>query len=1106
MCRGGWRSVLAAALLLSGAAVEPAQGQGAAAQIFGVVMDRTNAVLPGVHITVTNIETGVQRRAVSGHAGRYAVLQLPPGTYEMTFHREGFRPLGRWGIHLEVNQKARIDATMAVGTLATSILVLADTDLKDPESASLTQTIPRRAIRDLPLNGRNYLRLGSLSAGVTPQIPPSQGPASFIGATTQRPGRSILVGGNRESSTSYLLDGVEIRNPRVGDTSLNPSLDAIHEFKIQRNFFSAEFGFAPAVVNIASRSGTNQWHGSAYEFLRNNRFDARNFFAKEPEPFKRNQFGFSAGGPLAENAVFIFGSYEGLRQRLGAVQRGRFPTTTMLSGDFTGQNTIHDPLSFDADAGTRDPFPNNVIPASRINRVSRNFFPFIPETDRPTVNGANLTGNPVEKLDDDQFHVRSDWIASPRHSLFGRVSWQDAPLSPASLAPLGGRQVIYKGTNETVQLTSTVSPRLVNHLRLSHHYAELFGQHVPVDRNLAAEIGVTGVSRVPRNFGVPAVAWQGFDSIGSDGLTQGSIMNRYEVSDTVSMIRGPHRIKFGGNLRQARLFLDSDNSPRGNFSFSPAWTAALGASGGPAPGTGHSVADFLLGFPQSQSGAAGTTQTHFRFWQSSLYIQDDWKLRPDLTLNLGLRWEYTSPPRAEELGNISAFNFAADGSSNAGLQKFPLLGQVRETVVTRDLTNFAPRVGLAWNPSFAKSWAFRAGAGVYYDQTQMNELQFMTNSPPGFRQQNQVFEGRGLPKAEFGVNALPEVAIAPVSPGFETPQGSFLFAIEEDGAKPREYMWTFSVQKSVGDEWLAEAAYVGLQGRRLSKRFNADAAATPGVLQDVTPGVRRFPGISGVLFSSRSGKSQFHALNLKLERRFAKGFSVLAAFNWGHSIDTDSGGSFGTPNLNPANFQLDRGSSDFDIRRRFTASAIYELPLGKDRRYLRNASGLLNAVVGGWQLNTITVFQTGVQRSVTAPNRTTIPFISQRADHTGVNPDAPFQTADARTIRPGEDFSGTNPELFQLNPAAFAEPGPLRFGTSGRNIIAGPGFWNADLSLFKTASLTEQTTLQFRAEFFNAFNNVRFDPPNLNAGDPRFGRILSAQAPRIIQFGLRLEF
>jgi len=352
------------------------------------------------------------------------------------------------------------------------------------------------------------------------------------------------------------------------------------------------------------------------------------------------------------------------------------------------------------------------------------------------------------------------------------------------------------------------------------------------------------------------------------------------------------------------------------------------------------------------------------------------------------------------------------------------------------------------------------------------------------------------------------VPVPAITKDYQIPPNTNVFAQELNGRKPREYMWTMSVQRSIGSKWLAEGAYVGSHGRRLSKRYNSDAPAAPGVLYRVVPEALRFPvssGIVGMLYSSQAGKSEFHAMNLKVERRFSEGFSVLGSYSWSHSTDTDSGGSFGSPNLNPANFQLDRGSSDFDIRQRLVMSVIAELPVGKGKRLLGSAGRALNLAAGGWQVTSTTVFQSGVNRSVTSPNLSTISFISERADATGIASNAPF-TSGGATITPGEDFGGVNRSLYWFNPAAFSRAAPLTFGTSGRDLISGPGFWNWDISLFKKLPIGESKQLQFRAEFFNAFNQVRFNPPNMDVSSPFFGQIQSAQAPRIIQLGLRLQF
>ena len=633
----------------------------------------------------------------------------------------------------------------------------------------------------------------------------------------------------------------------------------------------------------------------------------------------------------------------------------------------------------------------------------------------------------------------------------------------------------------------------------SYTYMELFGQQVPVSTNLAQAIGITGVSTSAINWGVPGVAWQGFSSIGSNGLTQGNRLNNYFLGDDLTLIRGAHTIKTGYAVQQSRLLLDSDNGPRGSFTFNASFTAALDpASGNPVANSGSGVADFLLGYPTNLSGAVGTSLTHFTFFTHDLYVQDDWKITKELTLNYGLRWEYQGPPTPihQELSHVYGFDF------NTGKQLFPTLGQIRNSIVKPDFKDFAPRLGLAYNPKAFPSWVFRGGIGIYYDQTQVNETQFITNGPPIFTQQNINLTGRGLPAYQFGVNTLPVVAVPPVDANYVTPLGTNLFVEEETGTKPRVYMWTASVQKSLFHGWLLEAAYVGSHGRRLSKRYNAYSNVTPGVLYSVTAGVAtRYPQLNQMLYSSQAGWSDFNALNLKLERRFANGLQILMAETYGKSIDNDSAGSYGSPNLNPANFQLDKGPSDFDIRHRFVTSIVYELPFGRGKQFLSSAGRALDLVVGGWQLNTIGYWQTGNQRSVTSTNLTGISYVTQRADATGIAPGSNYGN-----ITPGQDFSGANTSRYWFNPQAFSATLPLKFGTSGRDIITAPSWTNFDISAFKNFAITERTTLQFRAEAFNAFNYVKFFPPDMSVVSPTFATLQSADRPRVMQLALRLTF
>jgi hypothetical protein len=1074
-------------------------GQVNTSTIAGVVTDETGAAVPNAKIAITLLGTGQQREATSNEAGEFVVAQLAPGGYRINVTASGFQTAVVESLPLNIAERATVNISLKLGQISEQVTVEASSSpLLEQETASLGQVITRKTINDLPLNGRNYITLGSLSPGVIPQLPASTGPSSFVAATTQRSDRSLLVGGQRESSTSYLYDGVEMRNPRIGDSSITPSLDAVQEFKIQRNFFQAEFGNSPGIINVASRGGTNQFHGSVFEFLRNDAMDARNFFSPSVEPFKRNQFGAAGGGFIKKDRIFFYGNYEAFRQRLGVIQRGIYPTQTQLGGDFSGGPVINDPLTYDAVHNTRSPFANNKVPADRINQISKNFFPYIPVTNSPVVNGANLQGTPVQHLDDDQFNLRGDWIINSKHSLFGRYSWQKAPLSPAALVPLGGSLVDTKGISAVAQLTSAMTPSIVNVARISYSYMTLFGKQVTVDSDLAKAIGITGVSTAQLNWGVPNVAWQGYSGIGSNGLTQGNVLHNYQATDSITWISGGHTVKAGYEIRQTRFLLDSDNSPRGSFTFNASYTASLDASGNPLAGTGSGVADFLLGYPTNMNGAVGTSATHFTFFTHNLYLQDDWKVSRELTLNYGMRWEYLAPPTPieQERNHVYGFDF------RTGKQLFSTLGQIRPSIISPDHWDFAPRVGFAYNPHWASSLAVRGGIGIYYDQTQMNETQFITNGPPVFTQQNLNATGRGLPPFEFGKNTLPIVVVPPVDNNYITPKGTNLFAAEIDGRKPRVYMWTFSVQKSLWHDWVVEAAYVGSQGRRLSKRFNAYANVTPGVLYSVTPGVAtQYPQLIGMLYSSQAGKSQFHALNVKVERRFRNGFQLLMAETFAKSIDTDSAGSFGSPNLNPANFQLDKGLSDFDIRNRWVASVVYELPFGRGKRLLGDINKVADLVVGGWQVNTIASWQSGVNRSATSPNGTTIAFVTQRADASGIEPYSTFNG-----ITPREDFGGANPGRYWFNPAAFSRTAPLKFGTSGRDIISAPAWWNFDISAFKNFNFTETMYLQFRAEAFNALNNVQFNPPTMDVSNPTFATLQSALRPRVMQLALRFNF
>ena len=1101
-----WKLRIPATLALACLWVCAAFGQVNTSTIAGTITDPSGASIAGATVTITETATSQTRSVQTSERGEYALPQLAPGHYDLKVEAKGFQTAVSKDVVLNIAQRASVDVALQLGNTSSTVEVSAQANVLDTDTASLGQTIATKPIQDLPLNGRNYLTLGSLSPGVLPQIPNSQAGSganqSFVAQTTERPDRSIYVGGQRESSTSYLYDGAELRDPRVGETSISPSLDSVQEFKIQRNFFQAEFGNSPGIINVASRSGTNQWHGSLFEYLRNDFFDAKNFFSPVIEPFKRNQFGGSLGAPVLKDKLFVFLNYEGLRQVLGQVQRDLVPTAAELGGNFAGQPTIYNPLTYNAATQTRQPFAGNIIPSNLFNTVSQNYLKYIPAPNSPLIGGANLVGTPSQRLNDDQENVRVDYVFSPKHSAFFRQTWENAPLTPASLLPLGGQVVSESGENEVFQLTSTLTPSTVNVFRAYHDYANLFGSQIATSNNLAADLGFTGLSSTPLNFGLPQVSISGYSGFGGAGLTQGDRINSYELADSVGWVRGAHSFKFGAEVRQSRMLLDSDNGARGSFGFNATWTAALNpATGLPVTGTGNAVADYLLGYPTSAGGAVGTSLTHFRMYTSNFYAQDDWKITPSLTINLGLRYEFVTPPTAEsqDLNHISGFSFAT------GQQLFPVLHQVQNSIVNTDYANFAPRLGLAYNPSWAKSWTIRAAGGIYYDQTQLNEAQFTTNSPPTYGEQQYNYTGAGLPPAQLGVNVLPVTAPAPITTSYQTPKGTLLFEEDTKGKTPREYMWTASIQKSFATNYVLEVAYVGTAGRYLSKRYNADSDTVPGVLYNAVPGTIRFPNLTGILYSSEAGDSSYNALEAKLEKRFSGGWNVLSAYTYSHSIDNDSGDASGTPNLNPANFQLDKASSAFDIRHRWVTSVLYELPVGRNKRFLSSTSKIADLAIGGWQLNFITTYMSGLSTTVASPDQSGVVFVAQRANATGINSGSSFNL-NGTTINPGQGFNGNNRGLYWINPNAFSETGPLQLGTSGRNIITGPGSWNTDLSMFKNFRIKERAALELRGEFFNVFNNVRFDSPNLNTSSIAFGQLVSAEPARIIQVAMRLQF
>lgn len=1060
-----------------------ASSQVISSSIVGNITDTTGAAVAGATVTVTSLSTSAVRTGNADSSGAYVFPQLPPGDYRLSATHPGFKRYEVPSVNLPVSQTLRVDMALVVGDVSEQVEVTATAPLLESETSSLGQVVSGQNIVELPLNGRNFMQLANISSGV---VPAYNARSATITNQSGRSDMAVHISGGRGDTNSYLVDGVETRSSWFNSPSVLLSVDAIQEFKIDKNLFSAEYGQGSGLVSMVSKSGGNTFHGSLFEFLRNDRLDAANFFDNyfdnRKAPFRQNQFGATAGGAVVKNKLFYFGNWESLRSRRSSTLSALVPTPAQLSGDLNGlTSTRLDPATGAAaiiDPQTGAPFPGNRIPQSRISSVTRNFIQYTP-VPNADIGGRNYVVTKSTNRDDDQFGVRLDWLPGSSDTLFGRYTDYDSNLYRPGVGVLAGNVFPYGGRNVVIQYTHVFTPALLNVFKFGYNRANVFNSWEITPTSIANELGIR-INQVPEEYGLPGVGVAGGWYVGGGtGINQGGTDNIFQFSDSLSLIRGSHTLKFGTDIRYVRFDERLGLNNNGSFTFDGRYT-------------GNPVADFLLGNTSAMTAQIGLGVGRWRSNSWNFFVADDWKLTSRLTLNLGLRYEYDTP-FAERDGK--------EGYFDTSLEKFVVGISREESPIARDIpglefnpnlrpgiwfpdrNNFAPRVGLAYRVT--NSTALRAGYGLFYAKTQGNELQFKINAPPLVFATSLV-GAVGTPNLNWDRDAFPD----PASPDFPVSTLS-PFSVDPRDRTPYLQQWNVSLNQNIASNMLLEVAYAGSIGTKLTERVNINQARLPDPA-NITPIVtrRRFPNFGDILSANWQENANYNALQTRLERRFSGSVSFLIGYTWSKAIDTASRGSGGSWHQNAYSLRDDRGNSDFDVRHRLTASGIWQLPFGRGKRFLSNSGGLVNAIFGGWSTNFIASFMTGNLFSVTvAGDRANVGgFPFQRANRTC---DGNLPRSE-RTIDRYFDTS-----CFQITPLGT-------FGNSGRNIIEIPGLNNWDVSLLKDTRISERVRLQFRAEFFNIFNHAQFNAPDTNANSAFAGQIRSARDARISQLGLKL--
>jgi hypothetical protein len=1178
-----------------------ASAQNIFGSIVGSVLDTTGAAVSGATVTATNNGTGAKRSVTTDGSGDYQVLSLPPGAYTVDVESTGFKRFTRDQIDVAVDQAARINVTMTVGETTQQVTVTSAAPIMQTENASLGQVVQGKTVTNIPLNGRNVLALVALVPGVVPQGSSS---GNLTGQNVFAAG-NYQIGGGNANQESVLVDGSPVNVSYGNAVELVPSQDVIQEFRVQTNNNTAEFGmYTGGVINMATKSGTNGFHGTAYEFLRNTNLDANNFFSNNTgagrEPFHQNQFGANIGGPIKKDKYFFFGDYQGYRQSYGFLELVNVPSQAMLNGNFTGLAPIYDPLTtcgvgsnpacttaqLNGTAPLRQQFSYNgqanVIPPSRFSTVAKNLIAF-PDFAAPNTTGTPSAYGPVNNFskfantggDNDQFTVRGDQNLSEKQHLFERYTWWKSKNTPAD--PFGNGIIVgdpispesfttQQGViGDTYVLNpSTIADIHVSYLRWNYVRTPGYLGYNETQLGFPSYMGqISALNGLANSSSLPKI------TLSSPTLTTGgtgyifSINNNYVVAPTFTKIIGPHTLKFGADLRRLEMNYFQNNDPGGVFTFDNVFTSSNPANpteAATASGSGNSMASFELGYVSSNASqtvqiAPPTFQTIF---YQGYYAQDTWQATKKLTLTLGIRYEIPGV-YVERHNDADTFNPTEINPIVGVPGAFDLVASPQHPargVRNENFDNFSPRLGVAYRTDDKTVLRLGWGKFVIPSDLQFPEaplqagINFVNNIMVQSTNNNQTPANtldNPYPSGLLGAPHRNAIYQQELLGG----NAQALLANEPNGAT---YQWNVAVQRQLPLGIALEAAYAGLHGSNLpvsvpinqvpdtylnqaaqtctagvSACFLNQQVTNPyhglisqGVLQNATVTqsqlLRPFPQYGSISNSGHyAGVSNYNALELKVEKRFSSGGSLLGSYTFSKLLTNaeyltswlDTSTTAGFQDYN--NWQTSEYSlSSFDSRQRLVVSYIYALPVGKGGLLLPNASGPVNTILGGWGVNGVTTFQEGYPLGLTTSVNNIGTYVFGGSERPNVTPGCAKKIGGSIVNRLGAGNAGSAENYF--NTSCFTNPPTFQYGNESRtdNGLRTPGIANYDFALYKNTAIHENINFELRVEAFNLFNRVQFGGPNSvgpSANNSEFGWITTQyNQPRLLQIGGRFNF
>jgi hypothetical protein len=1096
-------------------------------RIAGVVTDSSGSAVPDVTVTVTQVDTATSSTVTTDAEGNYIATNLKIGQYSVSFQKTGFQRGVQSNVDVGIGQVVRVDFALKVGMVSQTVEVTGAPPLLQTETSALGTIETEKRIVDLPLNGRNFFKLAYLGPGANEG---ATGTSAGAGSTdNNRPGIALSVNGLRIFDNNFLLDGLDNNEFGNGTVVIQPPPDSIQEFRVEENSMNAEFGRGGAMVNIVLRSGTNQLHGAAWEFLRNDRLDAHNFFATSQLGFQRNQYGGQLGGPIVKDKMFIFGSIQrsDIREELPFIST--VPTMLMHSGNFSESPTII------TDPFTGLPYPGNIIPTCGlpgcINNVGQNIANLFP---LPNIPGAGLTNNFIfngkYKFDETAFETRFDYNISSNNRFFAHY----AIATPNATNPSNFPNVTAgsgSGTSSTLDnkvqsvaldWTHLFSAGLLNDLRSG--FLRFKDATLPIDFGTDAgnKVGIPNANHGGNSAGLTKMNISGYQSLGDSLWVPETIAeNVYQLADTMSWTHGKHSVKFGADFRRQQRNFFQQTAPSGELNFTGNYS-------------GNGLADTLLALPQS------TLQDHFfgivdptRYWDLSEFVQDDIRVTPNLTLNVGLRYEISSPASGPTVGNFDLRSLTVNTTSRGGVQF--------------DKKDWAPRLGFAW--TVRPRTVVRSGAGIFY-APEGNIFDDLGLNPPSLAVVSNNFPLTN-PTTNQLLQAFP-ATFTPVDPsnpiGTVRTTGVIGSTFQPVRRIPRIYEWNLTVEQQFSQNWLFRVGYVGTRSTNLfdheSSNLNQPFLPLDSNFANGTNQGRPYfgtrPGLNVVLPLDVARLSMFYnALQTSLEHRFASGFNVLAAYTYAKSLGTADGNVNQCDIQNAHDVAAERGPTTPDFRHQLTVSYVYELPYGKGKHFGSGAPAVAQAALGGWQVAGVTRVHSGEAFDVLmGGDLTNTGAFPPRPDIIHDPNDFSFNVAGQAALgcsNPGHQTRDCwfNQTAFVAPPLAPGQSVAHQFGDAGRAILRGPDLVNFDFSAYKTFRLGERFGLVFRAEFFNIFNHPNFNLPNVGSGGGSSGagfaffncqtvggvNDCSARSPggaaitqtipdaqREIQFGLKLQF